>query len=132
MLNVSKNKMYSQTEENRLQTLKTLVTPQYGKILAKWLVGILALTFLIMFVPWQQNINGYGKVTAFHPSNRPQNVQTTIAGRIESWKVREGQYVHAGDTLMVISEIKDKFFDPQLLPRTQEQLFAKENSLNAK
>jgi multidrug resistance efflux pump len=45
------------------------------------------------------------------------------------WRVQEGQLVQRGDTLVEIAEIKDKYFDPELLQRTQEQLIAKEGAL---
>ena len=54
---------------------------------------------------------------------------STIGGRIKTWQVREGQLVQKGDTLAEIAEIKDKYFDPELLARTREQLEAKIASL---
>lgn len=84
-----------------------------------------------MFLPWQQNINGEGEVTALTPQDRPQTVQNAIAGRIERWNVRDGQFVRRGDTLLVISEVKDEYFDPNLPERLREQLDAKEGSLEA-
>jgi multidrug resistance efflux pump len=85
-----------------------------------------------LFLPWQQNINGKGKVTPFAPEDRPQNVPSIIGGRIEKWKVVEGQFVKKGDTLVIISEVKEKFFDPELLARTQKQIANKEEGLEAK
>ena len=76
------------------------------------------LFFILLFLPWQQNIRGRGKLTAFSPAERPQSVETTIAGRISSWKVREGEFANKGDTILTLSEVKDKSFDPDLLPRT--------------
>ncbi|MEO0331427.1 MAG: biotin attachment protein, partial [Bacteroidota bacterium] len=37
-----------------------------------------------------------------------------------------------GDTILTIRDVKDKFFDPQLLTRLQEQIEAKEASIQAK
>jgi len=132
MLNLSKNRINVLAKKEDLETLKVLQTPKASKILAKWVVGILALLFLIMFLPWQQNIRGDGKVTARDPENRPQQVETVIAGRIEDWRVQEGQYVHRGDTVMVISEVKNEYFDPELLSRLKDQIIAKEASIEAK
>ncbi len=117
---------------SELYTLKTLQTPSAGKLLAKWLMGMFVVFFVILFLPWQQNIRGTGKVTAFTPDNRPQSVESAIAGRISSWKIREGQFVNAGDTILTLSEIKDKYFDPELLIRLEEQVFAKERSIESK
>lgn len=118
--------------QDRLYSLRSLETPMAGKLLARWLMGIGLLFFIVLFLPWQQNIRGNGKVTALDPSNRPQTVETAIPGRIQKWSVREGQYVNKGDTLVVLSEIKDKFFDPNLLLRLREQINAKTSSLSSK
>lgn len=128
--------MFSQNinrlNKDQLYTLKTLKTPSAGRILARWLMGLFIFFLACMFLPWQQNIRGTGSVTAFTPANRPQTVQSAIAGRITDWKVIEGQYVNAGDTLLTLSEVKDKYFDPELLIRMKEQMVAKEQSLGAK
>ncbi len=104
-------------------------TPHFGRMLAYWCLGILMLLLLAMFLPWTQNIQSKGVVTTFRPEDRPQVVHSTIAGRIEKWYVREGQYVKKGDTLVVLSEVKDKYFDPDFLIRIREQINSKENAL---
>jgi multidrug efflux pump subunit AcrA (membrane-fusion protein) len=131
MLNLSKNNRVIRTEEGNL-VFKTLTSPKAGVNLAKMLLVIGGLFFLSLFLPWQQNIRGSGKVTAFHPENRAQTIESAIAGRIASWKILEGQFVNRGDTILTLSEVKDKFFDPELLQRLAEQISAKESSINAK
>jgi multidrug resistance efflux pump len=87
---------------------------------------VVAVLFIIaLFLPWRQTISGTGTLTALTPQDRPQTVQNQIAGRIEHWNVREGQFVHKGDTLLTVSEIKDEYFDPNLPERLREQLAAK-------
>lgn len=115
-----------------LYTLKILKTPSAGRILARWLMGIFIVFFIMLFMPWQQNIRGKGYITAFTPGNRPQSIESTIAGRIAGWKVREGQFVEKGDTILTLTEIKDKFFDPNLLQRLKEQVDAKASSIVSK
>ncbi|MFN5168200.1 MAG: HlyD family secretion protein [Cyclobacteriaceae bacterium] len=132
MLNISPQSVNDRIPKDRLYSLKTLKAPKSGKTVAKWLAVLGFVFFLVLFLPWQQNIRGRGKVTALDPSNRPQTVETAIPGRIQKWNVREGQYVHKGDTLLVLSEIKDKFFDPNLLLRLREQISAKTSSLGSK
>jgi len=100
-------------------------TPQAGRTLARWAGGLGLLVLLAGFLPWTQNIRSTGKLTTLRPQDRPQTVPSTIGGRIKAWRVREGQLVQKGDTLAEIVEIKDKYFDPQLLDRTREQLEAK-------
>jgi multidrug resistance efflux pump len=132
MLKISSNSVEKMMPQDRLYSLRSLNTPKAGKLLAKWLMAIGIIFFIILFMPWQQNIRGKGKVTALSPSNRPQTVETVIAGRIQSWKVLEGQYVEKGDTIAIISEVKEKYFDPDLLKRLREVIRSKENSLLSK
>lgn len=132
MLGITKNKIVDAVPQDRLYSLRSLQTPNAGKILARWLILIGAILFLLLFLPWQQNIHGNGSVTALSPANRPQTVQSIIAGRITKWNFQEGQFVKQGDTLLVIGEVKEKYFDPQLLLRMKEQWEAKANSVNSK
>jgi multidrug efflux pump subunit AcrA (membrane-fusion protein) len=81
-----------------------------------------------LFLPWTQNIRARGELIALSPDQRPQTIQTIIAGKIEKWYVQEGQFVKAGDTIMRVSEVKDDYFDPQLLENTRRQIEAKKYS----
>ncbi|MFY7734730.1 MAG: HlyD family secretion protein [Bacteroidia bacterium] len=126
------NNTLNEFKNSKLYTVQLVNTPKKFKTIRNWLIGIFSLVFLSLFLPWQQNINGKGKVTPFAPEDRPQNVPSIIGGRIEKWKVVEGQFVKKGDTLVIISEVKEKFFDPELLARTQKQIANKEEGLEAK
>ena len=132
MLNLSENSIKNKIPHDNLYSLRSLNTPMAGKILARWLLCIGILFFIILFLPWQQNIHGTGQVTALSPSNRPQTIQTIIAGRIQDWKIREGQFVEKGDTIAIISEVKEKYFDPKMLLRLREVIQSKEKSLASK
>ncbi len=132
MLNISNSKVDDELADLQLYSLKTLRTPGLSVYLARVLIIMMGIAVISLFLPWQQNIRGTGKLTALNPANRPQTIQSAIPGRIKKWYVYEGQFVNAGDTLLSLSEIKDKFFDPELLNRTQEQIEAKESSLLAK
>ncbi len=114
-----------------LQTLHRLPNLRAGRLLGRWMLVLLLVLFATLFLPWRQNINGEGKVTALTPQDRPQTIQTAIAGRIEQWYVTDGQRVRKGDTLLLISEIKDDYFDPNLPLRLREQLGAKQSSMEA-
>ena len=104
-------------------------TPQAGRTLARWAGGLGLLVLAAGFLPWTQNIRSTGKLTTLRPQDRPQTVPSTIGGRIKRWRVQEGQLVQKGDTLAEIVEIKEKYFDPELLARTSEQLEAKISGL---
>jgi multidrug resistance efflux pump len=92
-----------------------------------WVLSICLVLFL--FLPWTQNVSGAGSVTTLKPNQRPQTVQSAIAGRIEKWYVNEGDYVKKGDTILFISEIKEDYLDPNLVENTGKQLDAKESAV---
>lgn len=132
MLKLSTNQIDNLINVENLYSLKALKAPSAGILLAKFLMVLGLMLLLFLFLPWQQNIRGTGKVTALDPANRPQTVQSVIAGQIQKWHVREGEFVGVGDTIVSIREVKDKYFDPQLLLRLREQLSAKKGGLEAK
>lgn len=132
MLKLSNRSIEKRVDYDSLYSLRSLRTPSGGKLLAKWLIGFSILFFLLLFLPWQQNIRGNGNVTALDPMNRPQTVETVIAGQVKKWHVHEGDLVSKGDTIITISEVKEQYFDPQLMARLQQQITAKENSLISK
>jgi multidrug efflux pump subunit AcrA (membrane-fusion protein) len=88
-----------------------------------------AIFLLFLFLPWVQNLEVSGTVIALRPEQRPQRVQTLIAGKIEEWHVKEGDYVRQGDTLAILGEVKSEYLDPGLLNQTGLQIEAKETSL---
>jgi len=94
----------------------------------KWLWGIVLLVLVVLWLPWTQNIRAKGSVTTLRQEQRPQELNTIIAGRVIKWHVKEGDYVKEGDTLLQLGEVKIEYLDPQLLNRTQEQIDAKQNS----
>lgn len=131
----SKNKDMEESEEHLPPSgyfsAKLLKPSTLPRTLAYWCYGILGIIIITMFLPWTQNIRSYGFVTTFKPENRPQTIHATIAGRVENWFVNEGEFVQKGDTILKLSEIKEEYLDPKLLPRLKEQIEAKINSLEA-
>ncbi|GAB3882353.1 HlyD family secretion protein [Spirosoma agri] len=129
MLNISNQSIDEQMfVDYPLKTLHELPHPRSSRRLGRWMLFFLFLTIVVLLLPWRQNISGSGTVTSLTPEDRPQSLQNAIAGRIERWAVREGQYVRKGDTLLVISEVKDEYFDPNLPERLNEQLAAKQGT----
>jgi multidrug resistance efflux pump len=92
----------------------------------KWVLSFLLVLVVFLFLPWTQNIRARGSVTTLRQEQRPQQLPTIIPGRVVKWYVKEGDFVKEGDTLVQITEVKDDYFDPDLLKRTQEQINAKE------
>lgn len=94
-----------------------------------WFYGILITIILFLFIPWTQNIKSSGRVTTRFQEQRPQEIHSPIPGRITKWWVKEGDYVNKGDTIVLLSEIKEDYLDPKLVSRTEEQLTAKKGSI---
>ncbi|MCF8447301.1 MAG: HlyD family secretion protein, partial [Bacteroidia bacterium] len=119
-------------QKYQLHSIGLVNTPKKFKTIRNWLLGFLLAFILILFLPWQQNVQGKGKVTPLRPEDRPQVIPSVIAGRIDRWLVQEGQFVKRGDTICVITEVKDKFFDPKLITRSTEQIANKQDAVKAK
>jgi multidrug resistance efflux pump len=115
-----------------LETTTLLGAADSGRVVSRWLIGILLVLVGIMFLPWQQNVQGNGNVTALSPADRPQQLQSRIDGRLEAWFVSEGQLVKKGDSIVRISEIKEEYLNPSVLPLTQQQQTAKESAISEK
>ena len=132
MLNISDNKIPENViEKGRFKSIEKAKSPPILTNFSRVLYTIIGIIFLMLFLPWTQNIRSSGVVTSFLPEDRPQTINTIIPGKIEKWYVSEGQYVNKGDTIIHLSEVKDSYFNPDLLLRTQEQVVAKEQSLKA-
>lgn len=131
MLNISKNNVDKFVTLNEFKSHQQLRKNHIPR-LALWLLGFLFVAMLLsLFLPWTQNIRAKGYVTTRSPQQRPQAIQSAIAGRLDKWYVKEGDFVNMGDTVAYISEIKSEYFDPNILQRTSEQVDAKSQSISA-
>ena len=131
MLNISNNGIGHRISKTDLSTLNKVESRISSKVLRRLLYLFSSGIFILLFVPWTQNIRSGGYVTTLEPDQRPQTINSIIAGRVEEWYVQEGDLVKKGDMILNISEVKDEYFDPQLLERTEDQLRAKELSVVA-
>lgn len=129
MLHLSDNRVTVDT--SRYGSFNQMDINRIHRIFKRWLMIILGMMLLVLFLPWTQNIKAKGMVTTLSPDQRPQTIHATIAGRIEKWYVREGDFVKKGDTIVHLSEIKTEYFDPDLLSRTGAQVSAKEGSVES-
>ena len=102
---------------------------QGGVALARILLALLGIFLVIMFLPWTQVVHGRGEVTGINPANRPQKVPSVVSGQITQWYVQEGDRVKKGDTIVRLTEVKNQYFDPQLLSRTRSRIRAKRDEL---
>ncbi len=131
MLNLSSTSIRQEIESENYHSFDKTINPRLAFSLSIWLMGALVILLIIMFLPWQQNIQAQGYLTTLSPNERPQTIESTVAGRIEKWYIIEGDVVQQGDTIAYLSEIKDDYFDPELLQRTDEQLQAKSQAITA-
>lgn len=94
-----------------------------------WALGVLFALIAALFLPWTQNVRARGMVTTPRQEQRTQELNAIIGGRIVKWYVKEGDLVHKGDTILQLAEVKVDYLDPDLVPRTKEQLEAKKTAL---
>lgn len=128
MLNISKNPLNKKVDLSEYNSGKRVFNKQYYKYFNRFLAGFAIVGFIILFLPWTQNISGQGEVTTLTPDQRPQTIQSPIPGRILKWYVREGDSIKKGDTIMQIAEIKSEYFNPNLVAITEQQRDAKKIS----
>lgn len=103
--------------ERTLQAMTMVRSEQSAKLVAGTLSGLLLVVgLLLLLLPWQQNISGSGRVVAHSPTQRTQNIEAPIEGRVVRFFVHEGSQVEAGDP---IAEISDN--DPSLMLRLREE-----------
>jgi adhesin transport system membrane fusion protein len=94
--------------------------PQAARVLAQLtVIGLMLVALLLIFVPWQQNLPGEGRVIAYAPLERQQFIEAPIEGRIQKWHVQEGDKVEKGE---LIADISDN--DPEILARLERERLA--------
>jgi multidrug resistance efflux pump len=125
MLNLTEKNKANQASLGQFSTIKNLENRPHYKMLNRIIVIFSVIVVLFLFLPWTQNISGSGSVTTLKPDQRPQTIHTAIAGRIEKWYVKEGDFVNKGDTILFISETKEEYLDPNLIDLTKNQVEAK-------
>ncbi len=103
-----------------IHSLKRTQTPRWLRATSFAIVGILTVLILfLIFVPWQQNITGSGKVTSFVPGVRPQTIDAQITGRVIRWFVNEGMIVKAGDTIAILQDLNVNFMDADFMEKIE-------------
>ena len=132
MLNLSENNtITNEFPFTDLSSYKEIGEPKFRRVFIRLLAGLAFVLFVFLFLPWTQNIRGSGYLTTISPGQRPQKIVSTIAGKIDRWYVQEGQFVQKGDTVAHITEVKDSYFDPDLLERTKKLIVAKSHAVSS-
>ena len=131
MLNISLKRINENIDLEKYKSFQIVQKRSVSQVLLKVMIFIFIGTIAAMFLPWTQNIRAKGNVTTLQPNDRPQSIQATIGGKIEEWYVLEGTIVSVGDTIIRISEVKEEYMDPEILPNTKSQIDAKVESSKA-
>jgi multidrug resistance efflux pump len=131
MLNISLNSIAGLINPQKYTSFQMLEKSRTRWMQLYVILGFAVLLLSTLFLPWTQNIQAKGYLTTLRPDQKPQAIQSVISGRLEKWYVREGNFVHAGDTIVYISEVKSEYFDPELVDRTAEQFAAKSQSISS-
>ncbi len=125
MLNISPNKLNRKVDLMHFRSSQKVFHFRHYKHFNRFLMVFSLVGLIVLFLPWTQTIQGVGYLTTLNPEHRPQTIQSPIPGRIEKWYVQEGDFVRKGDTILFISEVKNEYFDPNLIARTGDQIKAK-------
>jgi multidrug efflux pump subunit AcrA (membrane-fusion protein) len=118
-------------EEAKMKSFSDIYQINKKSSVRKWFYAIFIFSFIILLLPWTQNIRSNGNITTLKQEDRAQELNTVIPGRVVKWFVREGDFVKKGDTILQLGEVKVEYFDPILLQRTQRQIDAKNQSIVA-
>ncbi len=121
------NTYYKLATKNELPSLAEVRTYKNLRTLSFSLFTIfLAFILTLIYMPWLQTLPGAGKVIAYTPLERQQNIEATIEGRVRKWYVQEGSKVTKGQ---LIAEISDN--DPQYVERLTQQRKFLEDTIKA-
>ncbi len=131
MLNISTNSITSKIDTKAYPSLMKVEAKKTRQVIIKISGWFFFIMFVVALLPWTQNVRTTGSLTTLQPNQRPQEIQSVIAGQVKEWRVKEGDFVHKGDTIVFITEIKDAYFDDQLLERTENQLDLKRQSVDS-
>lgn len=108
-------------------TLKQLPLPNLQRIIAAMILGGIVLTLTILWsVPWVQTAYGEGEVDTLNPNQRIQAISALVPGQVQTWHVREGQTVKAGDPIVTLVDS-----DPALIERLNNQITAAQQQKEA-
>ena len=76
-----------------LQSPKKIYQADKESNIRIWFWMICLSLFVLMWMPWTQNIQTTGTITTLYQDQRPQQLNSIIPGRILKWWVKEGDFV---------------------------------------
>lgn len=117
--------------QSNFSVFDTIGVSRFAIRTTKVLIFICLLLFALLFLPWTQNLDGYGKVTTISAQERPQKINAMIDARIKNWYIAEGSTVKKGDTLLQLEEIKEYYLDEKMIIRNKELVRLKDESVQS-
>jgi biotin carboxyl carrier protein len=78
-----------------------------------------------LLLPWTQNISGDGRVIAYSPDERRQEISAPVDGLVDKWLVQEGDKVKKGDIIVNLSDN-----DPNIIQRLKLEREATQRRLD--
>jgi len=110
-------KFYTHSMTGSVSSLKSVQTHRNYRLFFGGYAGLFGFFMLaILILPWQQTSKGAGRVIAFSPNDRTQDISAPVDGRIERWHVFEGSKVNEGDPIVDLSDN-----DPEIIKRLREE-----------
>ncbi len=108
---------------NHINTLGAISVPRTDRVITFLLLLLLVISVAILrLTPWVQTAYGDGTVSTVNPGQRTQAISALVPGQIETWHVREGDRVRAGDPVVTLRDT-----DQDLIDRLQAQIKAIES-----
>jgi multidrug efflux pump subunit AcrA (membrane-fusion protein) len=95
------------------------------------LVFLIVLLIIVDFLPWTQTITATGRLSAYTPYERPQDMEARITGRIKAWHVMEGVKVSKGDLIMELEDYDPNFMAPEIIELFEQRKIALEQTRQA-
>lgn len=106
------NQPWNGFESEQLPPGLEVPAPQRAATVARLLVALfVGLSLAALLAPWTQNIRGRGRVIAYAPDQRPQNIEATVSGNIAQWYVQEGSQVRKGDPVVRLADNDERILE---------------------
>lgn len=97
-----------------------------GTVARLLIVALVLVALALYLTPWQQTSTASGRVLAYVPEERQQNLEAPIEGRVLRWYVNEGSVVKQSDPIVELSDN-----DPDILQRLRVERDAIDARLSA-
>jgi len=105
---------------NHIGTIDAIRVPRADRVITFLLLLLLVIAVAVLRItPWVQTAYGDGTVSTVNPGQRTQAISALVPGQIETWHVREGDRIKAGDPIVTLRDT-----DQDLIGRLQAQINA--------